>query len=70
MSRWSDGLTPFQSRVYTLFDRLPKQRQAGLRYIPVRRLDLMQGEPNKAVASLQRVVEERKLMLACQSRQP
>ena len=50
--------------------QLPKQRQAGLRFVPVRRRDLIRGQPHQAVAAFQRVIEEGEFMVARQCRQP
>src|SRR4051812_1990870 len=51
-------------------DQLTEERQAGLGLVPVGRGDLGRREANKAVAALQRVVEEAELMVSRQRRKP
>lgn len=50
--------------------KLAKQRQAGLRRVPVHRRDLRSVEAHEAVAAFQRMVEESELVILHERRKP
>ena len=51
-------------------DELAKERQAGLRRVPMRRRDLSLRQSHQAVARFERVIQEGELMVARERRKP